>query len=56
MNSLNTNRMDILDLPDEILCAILNKLNMIDVFDSLVHINERFDRLIFDTAFIHHVD
>ena len=56
MNSLNSNRTNILDLPDEILCAILNKLNMIDVFDSLMHINERFNRLIVDTVFIHHVD
>ena len=56
MNSLNTNRMNIFDLPDEILCTILNKINMIDVFDSLVHINERFHRLIFDTLFICHVD
>ena len=56
MNSLNTNRMNIFDLPDEILCTILNKTNMIDVFDSVVHINERFHRLIFDTLFICHVD
>ena len=48
--------MDLLDLPDEILCAILNKLNMIDVFDSLVHVDERFDHLIFDPVFTHHVD
>ena len=48
--------MDLLDLPDEILCAILNKLNMIDVFDSLVDVDERFDRLVFDPLFTHHVD
>jgi hypothetical protein len=47
---------DILDLPDEMLLAIFNKLNMIDVFYSLVDINERFNRLIFDPFSIHNLD
>ena len=56
MNSLKINYMNILHLPDEMLCAILNKLNLIDVFYSLIDVNGRFDRLIFDPVFIHHVN
>jgi hypothetical protein len=45
--SLN-NRLSILDLPDEMLLTIFNKLNMVDVLYSLVDVNERFDRLVLD--------
>ena len=41
---------NILDLPDEMLLVIFNKLNMIDVLSSLVDVNERFNRLVFDPA------
>src|SRR5271169_1904267 len=54
MSNLYRNSMNILDLPDEMLCAILNKLNMVDVFYSLVDVNERFDRLVLDPLYIHH--
>ncbi|CAF3205849.1 unnamed protein product [Rotaria socialis] len=38
----------IVQLPNEILLYIFNKLNVIDVFYSLVGVNQRFDQLIFD--------
>ena len=41
----NNNEINILDLPDEILLSILNKLNNIDILYSLVDVNQRFDRL-----------
>ncbi|UJR34844.1 hypothetical protein I4U23_027625 [Adineta vaga] len=37
MNNLNNNCLNILDLSDEILCLIIEKLNMADVFYSLVN-------------------
>ena len=48
--------MNILALPDELLYAILNKLRMIDVFYSLVNVNERFDRLVLDSLYVRHLD
>lgn len=54
MNCMNSNRMNILDLPDEILCIIVNKLSMVDVFYSLVDVNQRLNRLAFDHVYIHH--
>ncbi|CAF1665032.1 unnamed protein product [Rotaria magnacalcarata] len=53
MNNLNNNRLNILDLSDEILCLIIEKLNMVDVFYSLVNVNQRFNRLVFDSLYIH---
>jgi hypothetical protein len=47
---------NILNLPDEMLLAIFNKLKMVDVLYSLVNINERFDRLIFDPFYIDNLD
>jgi hypothetical protein len=35
---------------------INNKLNMFDVFYSLVNANQRFDRLVFDSLFIRHLN
>ena len=52
-NNYNTN---ILDLPDEMLLAIFNKLNMVDVLYSLVDVNKRFNRLILDPFYIHNLD
>ena len=49
MNTLNSNDINILDLPpDEILRIIFNKLNTVDIFYSLVGVNQRFDRLTLD--------
>jgi hypothetical protein len=45
-----------LDLPNEILLIIFNKLNMIDVFYSLVNVCERFDQLVFDPFHIRNLD
>ena len=57
MNVLNSNDINILSLPDEILLAILNKLDMVDdIFSSLVDVNQRFNRLAFDPFIIHHLD
>ncbi|CAF2933740.1 unnamed protein product [Rotaria sp. Silwood2] len=56
MNFLNSNDINILDLPDEILSIIFNKLNTIDIFYSLVGVNHRFDLLTLDPLVIHHFD
>ncbi|CAF3609710.1 unnamed protein product [Rotaria socialis] len=56
MDILNNNNINILDLPDEILRTILNKLNMVDILYSLVDVNQRFDRLALDSLYIHHLD
>jgi len=56
MNILNKNYLNILDLPDEMLRAIFDKLYMVDVFYSLVDVNQRFDRLALDSLYIHHLD
>ncbi len=56
MNTSNKNAINILDLPDEILFTILSKLNMVDVLYSLMDLNTRFDRLILDSFYIHHLD
>lgn len=48
--------MTLLTLPDELLYTIFNKLNMVDVFYSLVDVNERFDRLALDSLYVHHLD
>ncbi|CAF2056181.1 unnamed protein product [Rotaria magnacalcarata] len=56
MNILNNTNINILDLPDEILRTIFNKLNMVDILYSLVDVNQRFDRLALDSLYIHHLD
>jgi len=48
--------MNILELPDEILLCILNKLNNIDILYSLVDVNQRFDRLALDSIYIRNLD
>jgi hypothetical protein len=45
-----------LDLPNEILLIIFNKLNMVHVFYSLVNVCERFDQLVFDPLYIRNLD
>jgi hypothetical protein len=56
MNDSNNDHVNILDLPNELLQIIFNKLNMIDVLYSLVDVNERFDQLVFDPLYIHNLD
>jgi hypothetical protein len=56
MNNLNNNHANILDLANEIIFIIFQKLNMIDVFHSFVDVNRRFNRLVFDSFYIHDVN
>jgi hypothetical protein len=56
MNILNNNEINILDLPDEMLLSIFNKLNNVDVLYSLVDVNQRFDRLVLYSLVIHDLD
>jgi hypothetical protein len=50
--SNNNDDLNLLDLPNEILIIIFNKLNMVDIFYSLVDINQRFNQIIFDPLYI----
>lgn len=52
----NSNEMNILDLPNEVLLIILEKLKIIDVLYSLVDVHQRFDRIIFDLIDIRDVN
>ena len=56
MDTSNTDNLNILDLPDEILLVIFNKVNTIDVLYSLVDVNERFDRLVLNSLHIRNLD
>ena len=56
MNNSNNSHLNILDLPDEILFIIFKKLNILDVFYSLFDVNQRFNQLILDFLYIHHLD
>lgn len=54
MDTSNDNQLNILDLPNEILLNIFNKLNTVDVLYSLVDVNKRFDQLVLDL--LRHLD
>lgn len=41
-----------MDLPDELICFIWNKLDNIDVFYSFSGVNKRFDKLLRDPMYI----
>ncbi|CAF1147435.1 unnamed protein product [Rotaria sp. Silwood1] len=56
MNNSNINKLNILDLPDEILLIIFNKLKTVDAIYSLVDVNERFNRLVFNSLHIRKLD
>ncbi|CAF1458475.1 unnamed protein product [Rotaria sordida] len=56
MDNSNNNNLNILDLPNEMLINIFNRLYIVDILYSLVNINERFDRLVIDPLYIHHLD
>jgi len=56
MNISNKNRLNILDLPNEILFIIFNKLNMVDVLYSLVDVTQRFDQLVLNPHYIRNLD
>jgi hypothetical protein len=48
--------MNIIDLPDEILLFIINKLTNLDVLYSLVDVNQRFNRLVLNSFYTHYLD
>ncbi|CAM4986087.1 unnamed protein product [Rotaria socialis] len=56
MDTFKKNNLNMLDLLDEILLIIFNKLNTIDTLYSLVDVNERFNRLVFNALHIHNLD
>ncbi len=56
MNISNNNHLNILDLPNEILFIIFNKLNMADVLYSLVDVTQRFDQLVLDPFYIRNLN
>jgi hypothetical protein len=56
MNISNNNHLNLLDLPNEILLIIFNKLNMADVLYSLVDVNQRFNQLALDRFYIRHLN
>jgi len=56
MSISNNKHLNILDLPNEILLIIFNKLNMVDVLYSLVNVTQRLDQFILDPLYIHSLD
>jgi hypothetical protein len=57
MNIAKKNHLlNILDLPNEVLLIIFNKLNMVDVFNSLMDVCERFHQLVLDPFCIRNFD
>jgi hypothetical protein len=56
MDILNNNKINILDLPNEMLLSIFNKLSNIDILYSLVDVNQRFDQLVLNSLYIHDLD
>ena len=53
MNTSNNNHANILDLPDEILLIIFQKVEMIDVLSSVANVNSRFFQLAIDPLYVH---
>ena len=53
MNYFNNNHVKILDLPDEILLIIFQKLEMTDVLSSFANVNSRLFRLAIDPFHVH---
>jgi hypothetical protein len=53
---LTKNDINIMDLPDEMLLCIINRLNNIDILYSLVDVNQRFNRLAFNPLYFHDLD
>ncbi|UJR13276.1 hypothetical protein I4U23_000296 [Adineta vaga] len=56
MDRLNIYDFNILDLPDETLFIISMKLNTIDVFRSLVYVNQRLNQLALDPIYVRDLD
>ncbi|CAF4950441.1 unnamed protein product [Rotaria socialis] len=56
MSTFNNNDINIFDLSDELLLYIFKKLHTIELLYSLVNVNQRFDRLVLDPFYTHHLD
>ena len=48
--------MNLLDLPDEMLLCILNRLHAVNALCSLPHLHPRLDRLVFDPLYVRQLD
>jgi hypothetical protein len=56
MNISNNIHPNIIDLPNEILFLIINKLNIEDVVYSLINLDQRFLQLVFDPLYIQNLN
>lgn len=56
MDNMEKKQVNILDLSDEILLQIFKKLRTIDVFHSLLDVNQRFNRVVFDSLYVRELD
>ena len=54
--NMNNSMVRIVDLPDEMLLTILNKLNNIDILYSLVGVNRKLNNVACDTNFTRTID
>ena len=48
--------MNLLDLPDELLLCILNKIDVVDALLSLFNLHQRLDRLLSDPFYVRELD
>ncbi len=53
---MQKNRLNILDLSDEILLQIFKKLRAVDVFHSLLDVNQRFNQVALDSLYVRELD
>lgn len=53
---MNRSIVNIMDLPDEIILIIWNKLNKIDALYSFLNVNRRFDKLIRDKIYTRSIE
>ena len=53
---MNCSTLQLIDLPDQMLIEIFNKLKSVDVLYSILGVNKRFDRLAHDTKFTGFLD
>jgi hypothetical protein len=56
MNMSSNTSLNILNLPNEILLIIFNKLNKVDVLYSLVDVTQRFNQLILNPFYIRNIN
>lgn len=53
---MNQPTVSMMDLPDEILLIIWNKLNKIDILYSFIGVNKRFDKLVRDVVYTRSIE